>query len=195
MFSLFKKKPKVLTAERQLQELAWCGIRPRGGLSSKELLKFRAEAYVEKPYLLVMIALGGDTAGMEPMSDGIWHLHPECIARAGDYVRVAERLRLLAGGRLPLQSIEDGIDFQSGTAWLAFELDGRPHRLELRQEGSRLDPALLTSLACLLQDRGGAGHRFTWLKLGGPDALIGCTDEEGLGKLNRTTGLGFTWLE
>jgi hypothetical protein len=194
MFAFFRKKSIVWTAERQLEALAECGIRPKPGISGKELLKFRPEAYMEKPYLLVLIALGGETSSMEPVSDVVWHLHPDCIRRTGDYVRIARRMQILAGGHLPMDDLQDELDPENSTAWLCFVLDGQSHRWELRLQGGLMDPTVLERFDRLLRSRG-SERRYTRLKLGGPDSLIGCLTEQELAKLNERTGLGFGWLQ
>ncbi len=87
----------------QLDTLAVCGITPRDGVGPPELLRLHGEReYETSPFKLLLTALGSesDEPPHLPMSDNVWHMHAECAARGGDYVRVAQRMATLAADAL-----------------------------------------------------------------------------------------------
>lgn len=192
MFSFFRK-PKRLTPSIQLKELAKAGIIPRPGLEERDYLKFREQAYIEKPYLLLLIALGGTTSRLEPVSDRIWHVTRDIIRREGDYTAALNRMQALAQGGLPLEEPEDELRAGEGKAHLSFRLNGEACRWELPWNGSDLDPDALVRLARLLADRGGA-RQYAFCRLGGSDALVGCFTQAERDRLAALTGLPFAWL-
>src|SRR3954454_25082344 len=87
--------------EEQLRILDEVGIRPRPGVSVEQLLEhWGREEFHQQPFLLALLALGGETGDLPyvPLSDTVWHLDTECIEDHGAYVLVAERMRDLAQG-------------------------------------------------------------------------------------------------
>lgn len=120
----FKKKKKKISQplvllEEQLRILEACGISLAPGKTVDDLLRlFSREGLEEDPYLGPLCTMGSEEAGepYEPLSHDIWHLDTECIEDHGHYVVVAERMRALAGGDLPLEKIEDYVDLDEGVA-------------------------------------------------------------------------------
>jgi hypothetical protein len=195
MIRLFRRRTGP-SLEEQLQILAECGIRSRPGITTDHLLRSGDRALFEAdPFRLAAVRLGGEAEEppYEPFSDDIWHFDTECIENEGDYVAIAERMRDLAGGALPLTAIRDAIDWDENKAWLEFELDGATIHWDLKLEDDWVDPTLFGRFAVLLAGRDGA-RRFTYLDLMGQDCLIGCSPPEQLGALQKKTGLKFTWL-
>ena len=139
--------------ETQLQTLAQCGIRLVPDVTLDRMLKVFDRAHYERePYVLLLCALGSELE-VEPYrfaSDDIWHFDTECIEDHKDYVRIAERLRDLAGGDLPLDEITDYVDIEEGEAWLSFRLDGQRVRWEAEVEGDWVDETILSRFAELL---------------------------------------------
>lgn len=193
MLGWFRKKDPLDPAV-QLKKLALLGFRPRPEIGERELVKFRKEVYMEKPYLLLLIALGGTAGDGGPISERIWHVHRDSIRQAGDYVHALMRLAGVAeasGAALP---VADAQALPSGqNVLLRFRLDARICEWELSGSPNALDPELLLRTADILQESAGPRH-FAYAALGGPDALIVCLDPGELDALNRLTGLGFTWL-
>lgn len=193
MFTFFTRT-KVLSSGRQLKELRRLGIAAKPGFEPGDYLKFREEAYIEKPYTLAMMALGGTNRAAEPYSDRIWHFHAEGIYATGDYVKIARRMRDLAGDELLIRNVRDRIDFEEGVAWLEFDLDGERIRWNLLLKDHWIDPQVMTGFVRLLRLRR-AGKQYTYVKLGGRDCLIGCAAEDERKKLAHLTGLDVQWLE
>lgn len=192
MFRFFRKE-KPLTASEQLKRLAKAGLRPRPEIGLGELVKFRQEAYMEKPYLLLLIALGGAARDGGPVCSRIWHVHRDSIRQTGDYVRAALRMAELTGGELSLADAEDSLLPDAGQAALRLTLLGRMHQWEFPWIGAALDPELLLRLAALLKEHG-SPRQYAYAALGGPDALVICATQQELEELNGLTGLGFQWL-
>lgn len=184
------------SAEEQLQNLSACGISLKPGMS-KEILftEYEPEDYVNEPYLLLLIALGGETEE-EPygfLSSDIWHFDTECIEDHGDYAGIALRMEGLADGDLPLEGVEDYVNVEEGRAWLSFSLDKQYYRWELEVEDDWVDTRVFEEFDSLLRGRH-QNKRFTYLDLGGQDCLIGCSTPEQLEKLRTVSGLKFRWL-
>jgi hypothetical protein len=180
----------------QLDTLAVCGIAPREGIGPADLLRLNAEReYETSPFKVLLTALG--TEGGEPrhlpMSDNVWHLHAECAARGGDYVKVAQRMATLAGDALPIESVHDEFDLRRGVAWLNFTLRGEEFRWPAKIEERWIDPNILSRFAALLEAQD-TDLRYTCLDLGGQDCLLGCATDEQFSALRKLTGLAFEWL-
>lgn len=178
MFNFFKK-PKRLTPERQLRELQKMGISHRAAVQTKEILKFRPEAYEEEPYKLLLISLGGQVRSQEPISDQIWLFDQECIYGPGDYAKIAARMRGMSGGELPLTDIADDVDLAGGTAQLEFMLEGEKHRWTFAVRQNSVDMNVIRRFAWLLRSRS-SRKWLTRLNLYGNHCLIGCWDENQL---------------
>lgn len=193
MLGWFRKKDPLDPA-LQLKKLALLGFRPRPEIGERELVKFRKEAYMEKPYLLLLIALGSTAGDGRPVSERIWHVHRDSIRQAEDYVHALMRLAGVAEASGVLLPVADAQVLPSGEkVLLRFSLDAQICEWELLQSGNKLDPALLLRAADKLRESG-SPRQFAYAALGGPDALIVCLNPGELDALNRLTGLGFTWL-
>lgn len=176
--------------------LAQCGIRLRPEFSTSTLLEFfDREKYETNPYYGVVITMGGESRHEPhaPLSDNVWHLDAECIEVPGDYAYIAERMRDLAQGELPIENIRDRVDRENGDAWVEFELNGETIHWGARVHEKWVDPAMISNFCDLLAKQHGV-RRYTFFDLKGPSSLIGCATEEELRKLRKETGLRFTWL-
>jgi hypothetical protein len=154
-----------------------------------------ADEFQKEPFLLALLALGGETQEppYEPLSDHVWHLDTECIEGHGSYVHVAERMRDLAQGDLPITGITDHVEIDEGVVWLEFELDGKKLHWDAAVQDDWIDPTILSRFVVLLGDRK-TGRHYTYLDLKGQDCLIGCATPMQFVKLKDRTRLGFQWL-
>ena len=180
----------------QLDTLAVWGITPRDGVGPPELLRLQGEReYETSPFKLLLTALGSESEEPPylPMSDNVWHMHAECAARGGDYVRVAQRMAALAADALPLRDIHDEFDLRRGIAWLSFNLRDEEFRWPARIEERWIDPNILSRFAALLEAQD-TNLRYICLDLGGQDCLLGCASDEQFSALRKLTGLEFEWL-
>jgi hypothetical protein len=187
----------TITLEEQLANLARCGIHLKPQFSVATLLEsFEREKYEERPYVGAVIRMGGETEHepFTPLSDNLWHLDTECISGAGDYADIAERMRDLAQGELPIENIRDHVDHENGDAWVAFELRGETIEWHARVKQKWIDPEILSNFCALLAQQAGA-RRYTYLELKGQDCIIGCATEDELRRLRKMTGMNFSWFE
>lgn len=190
-----RTKPSL---EEQLETLAECGIElsPDVGVDAL-FVSWEPREFVEEPYLLLLTTLGDEAEDERYdaiyLSPNIWHLDTECIEDNGDYVRIAQRMSILAGGDLPLEDITDHVNLERGEAWLAFYLHGELHKYDLEVSDDWIDGRILDVFDVLLRN-GSTSKRYTYLDLEGQDCLIGCCTPEQLDKLKSATGLNFEWL-
>ncbi|MGZ4815667.1 MAG: hypothetical protein ACXVZV_09675 [Terriglobales bacterium] len=196
LFSFLYPHPKI-SLEQQLENLATCGIRLRPEFSVETLLEsFDRERYEERPYVGAVIRMGGETEHEPfwPLSDNVWHLNTRCIEAPGSYVYVAERMRDLAQGELPIENIRDHVDIENGDAWVAFEIGGETVEWHAVVKQDWIDPEILENFCRLLAAQG-ATRRYTYMDLKGQDCMIGCSTEDELRRFRKMTGMNFGWLE
>ena len=209
--SRFLPKPQI-SLEQQLDNLAACGVRLNPPFTAETLLEeFAREKFEERPYAGAIIMMGGYKDGV-PLSNSIFHLDTESIEGPGDYAHIAERMRDLAQGDLPIENIRDHFDRENGDAWVAFQLNTpieptervseeptavttSPQTFEwhARVKEKWIDPEILSQFCALLKGQKTA-RGYTYFDLKGKDCLIGCATEEQLLQLRRMTGMNFTWL-
>lgn len=199
-------KPSHLSLEEQLDVLRRCGISPLPEITIEHfLLSWDRQNYESDAYKLALVKLGGEIE--EPpwgrwMSNNVWHFDTECIEGPGSYVRIAERMKDLSQGDLPITDITDHLDEMrdedeqrwQGIARLEFSLDETRSRWDLRIDNDWVDASVMSRFAQLLVERG-TGRRYTYLDLGGQDCLIGCATPQQLEMLRNETGLDFNWLK
>ena len=159
------------------------------------LESFSREDFEKKPFLRAVVALGGERErdNFDRFSDDIWHFDTECIEDNGDYIRIAERMRDLARGELPLANIADCVDVEKEQAWLEFDLDGRRIHWDLKFDNDSCDPKIFDQLAKLLAAPK-AARKLTYLDLGGQDFMVGCATPQELAALKARTGLAWKWM-
>jgi hypothetical protein len=186
---LFGRKPSL---ERQLSDLRAGGVRLLPEATLDRLIEeCPRKQFEETPYILVAAALGGD----EPrLSQNLWHFDSECIEGHGAYVLIAQRLRDLAGGELPLLEVEDYVEVMKEEAWLAFKLDGVDHHWTCKVNSDWVDSTVMSRFAKLLMARKTA-KRFTYLDTGAQDCILGCFTDDQRKRLRKTTRLDWKWLE
>jgi hypothetical protein len=190
---LFRKR---ISLEEQLEILASCGIRLKQNMTPDHILmSIDREALEEEGFFLLLTIMGGEVEEepFDRLSDNIWHFDMECIEDHGSYIRIAERMRDLAGGSLPLENIEDYVNIEAGEAWLAFQLDGLGHKWDLTVNNDWVDPSLFIKFIELLGSRN-TGKLFTYFDVEGQDFLIGCSTRDELKLLRKKTGLKFVEL-
>jgi len=187
-------KPRI-SLEQQLENLGTCGIHLKTEFSVETLLKeFAREKFEERPYAGAVISIAGVAATGAPLSNNLFHLDTECIEDTGSYARIAERMRDLAQGDLPIENIRDHVDHANGDAWVAFELGGETIEWHARVKDDWIDPEILSNFCALLKAQN-ASRGYTYFDLKGQDCIIGCATEDELRGLRKMTGMNFTWLE
>jgi hypothetical protein len=180
----------------QLDQLAPCGIEPYSGVGVSDLLSRHSERqYETDPFRLLLSVLGEESNGSPPipLSEHIWHLRVGCIGGPGDYAKIALRMSLLAQEALPISDTSDDFDWAAGVAWLRFRFGSEQFGWPARIREHWIDPVLFSRFAALLEEQD-TPRRFTYLDLGGQDALLGCATPQQFAQLRRRTGLRFQWL-
>jgi hypothetical protein len=182
---------EVPTLEEQFRVLASCGVRLSAGATPEAVLaEHPREVFEKTPFRLLLAVLGGE----EGWAANLWHFDTECIEDHGDYARIAERFRDLAGGELPLADIEDSVDLEAGEASVTFALDGKSYAWTCEVDDDWVDAAIISKFAEVFTARE-TGRRYTYLDLGGQDCVIGCLSDADRIKLSEATGLDIEWLE
>lgn len=197
------KKKAIQRSEKsvykeQLRNLADCGIKLYTEFPPEILLEeWSEEDFEDEPYEMLLVAMGAenefDEYGHQWLSDNVWHFDTECIEDHGDYIRIAERMRDLAGGDLPLKEINDYVNIEEEIAWLEFILDDEKYHWNLKIEDDWVDTDIFGMFITLLAKHN-SNKRFTYFDLDGQDCLIGCMTVEELKKLRQVTNLNFVWL-
>lgn len=180
----------------QLDQLARCGIEPNSEVNISDLLTRHSERqYETDPFRLLLSALGEESNDLPPipLSNSVWHLRVGCITGPGDYVQIARRMSLLAQGDLPISYISDEFDWAAGVVWLRFRFRGEQFDWPARLRERWIDPQLFSRFVLLLDEQNTV-RSFTYLDLGGQDALLGCATPKQFADLRRFTGLRFQWL-
>lgn len=182
--------------DRQLELLATCGVRPNPGVGLPDLLAHHRESeYERSPFKLLLCVLGSESgeAPYSRLSDNIWYLNVECITAPGDYVRLAQRMAILAADALPITGVHDEIDLRRGFASLFFILSGREIMWHAKIQEGWIDRHIMTNFVDLLTAQD-TGKYFTYLDFPGKECLIGCATPQELAGLRKWTGLDFEWL-
>jgi hypothetical protein len=186
---------RTVPLEAQLAALAVCGVRLNPPYTAADLVREVPREDLERvPYLPLLHLLGSEVvegAREGPwFSDPVWRFDQESIDGPGAYRRIAERMRQMAAGELPLDEITDHVDIESGEAWVEYTLDGQHTRWEAELHGDWVDLLPLVYIAEELEFRGGE-RQFRILDEGGRYVLIACLTQEQFGRLRDETGLEF----
>lgn len=185
--------------EPQLEVLARFGIVLPEGMSIRELCDVQPRAlYEQLPFELLLEVIGG-TGGYDvprrEASRDVWLLNFEFVEAEGDYAFVAERLRVLADGALPIEEISDELDREHGVATIHFQIDGKSEHWEAEIDDNWLDASILSRFAALLAE-GNGELRLVSATTGDEQAmLVVCVPESQLIDLRRQTGMDFDLLE
>jgi hypothetical protein len=126
-----------LSLEQKLEILARCGLKLAAPFTIEDLLESWARDEFEEPgFDLALVGLGV-TEEKEPWRircAKAWQFDTQCIENTGDYCRIAERMKAIAQGSLPIENIRDHVDLEDGRAWLAFLVQGSGHHHPLQGE-------------------------------------------------------------
>jgi hypothetical protein len=185
-----------MTLYAQLDQLERCGIVPNPEVGVPDLLARHSERqYETDPFRLLLKVLGDESNDLKrmPFCDSVWHLRVDCITGPGDYAHIAQRMSTLASGDLPLSDIHDEFEWASALVWLLFRLRSEEIAWPARLREHWIDPAVFSRFVALLEAQDTV-KRFTYLDLGGQDALLGCATPAQFAEIRRRTGLRLEWL-
>jgi hypothetical protein len=117
-----------MTLEQQLDKLAEFGLTLDEGITIDDLLySAPRDAYERRPFDHILFVLGIEVERPpwgRSVCSRVWNFDTECITSTGSYARIVKRLCRVAGQPDCLTEISDFVDLESGTAWLAYHVDG-----------------------------------------------------------------------
>jgi hypothetical protein len=184
----FKRKSSApLSLEQKLDILAACGLRLAASFQVQDLLtSFPLEAFEKPGFDMVLTGLGM-TEEQPPWRDhcvNLWHFDTECIKGDGSYVRIAERLKGMAQGSLPIDNIRDQVEEEAGEAWLAFDFQGEEIRIDCEVNSDWVDARVFSHFIRLL-DQSDPSKIFLTYSTGGQDAFLACVTNAQFAELKR----------
>ena len=191
---LFQGKASTprLSLERKLEILASCGLRLAPPFTVEDLLQSWSRDLFEKEGFDTVLAGLGMTEERPPWRNhcvNAWHLDMECIEGDGSYSRIADRMKEMAQGSLPIENIRDHVDVEERVAWLAFDYQGRKIRIDCKINDDWVDTDVFRTLVELLA-KSDPSKIFLYYDLHGQDCIIACVSAAQFGRLKQQ-GIGF----
>lgn len=176
-----------MTLEEKLNTLARDGLSLAPPFSIEDLLKSWDRADLEADgYDLTLVSLGM-TEERPPWRHhcaNLWYFDTECIAGAGSYVTIAERMVVISQGSLPIKNISDQVDFDTGHARIAFDFRGQPIDIACEVNDDWVDAKIFGHFVRLLEESDPT-KTYIHYDLGGQDCIIGCVTKAQLNDLIR----------
>jgi hypothetical protein len=187
-----KASANPLSLEQKLEVLARCGLKLEAPLTVQDLLKsWKKEDFEKSGFDLALVALGM-TEEQPPWRNhciNAWHFDTESIEDHGDYCRIAERMKAMAQGSLPIDNIRDHVDVEGRSAWLAFDYRGRNVRINCTVNDDWADPGLFAHFVDLLA-KSDPSRIYLYYDLHGQDCIIACVTRTQFAELKRA-GVAF----
>ncbi len=146
MFGFQQKRN--LTLEEKLQLLEEVGVVLKPGRSIEELLgSYSRQEYEEEGFGTLLFVLSdevqiGPDAGAS-YTRQLFSFDTECIEDNGDYARFATRFAEMFQDEFEISSIEDKVDWESKTAYLSFECQGKQYAIDPELDNDWFDPKVL----------------------------------------------------
>lgn len=192
--NLFSSPPR-LTLDEKLAILARGGFRIAAPFTIDEVVPVYDRAALEKPgfdRLLCQLGAEDQQPPHRHYCVNLWHFDTECIEDHGAYASIAERLREMAQGSLPIDNIQDHVDIEAGEAWLEFTFRGHAQRLTFRVDNDWVDEKVFTEFVGWLAAADPI-RLYVYYDLRGQDCLIGCVTRREFAALQEA-GVGFVPL-
>lgn len=184
------------TLEQKLDALADCGLRLDVPFTPEDLLtSWRREQYEKQGWGLVLVGLSM-TEEAPPWRfhcQNAWHFDSECIEDHGAYALIAERMKSIAQGSLPIDDIRDYVDVEAGTAWLSFKFDGQELRIKCKVNDDWVDPDVFSHFVRLLRRSDPDKVYLSYHETGGQDCVLACTTRTQFARLKQL-GVNFKAL-
>jgi len=185
-FSVINEGTVVVSLERRLAILSKLGFKLAPAFNVDELLKsFPRKSYEESGFDLALIGLGMTEQGKLRRNhcENLRLFDTECINNTGDYSRIARDMMGITQGSLVLENIQDEVDNDNRTAWLAFDFKGERIKIDCEVNDNRVDASIFTIFTELL-DEADPEKTFVVYNAFGLNTLIGCVTKEQLEILN-----------
>jgi hypothetical protein len=187
---------RPLSLESKLEILARGGLKLEAPFTVEHLLKsWKRSEFEKRGFDLVLVGLGMSEE-QPPWRNhcvNAWHFDAECIEDTGDYQRIAERMKAMTQGSLPVENIRDHVDVEGGSAWLTFDYRGQSVRIDCEVQNDWVDPRLFEHFIDLLANSDPA-KIYVFYDLHGQDCIIACVTAAQLAELNRA-GVAFEPLQ
>jgi hypothetical protein len=190
LFSFLKRK----SVETMLEEAAAVGIALRPGVEPQRVWAHSSKAQIESGGFLIFLCCMGDEyypAGVEPLSDDIWHFDVEAINDHGDYTWIVENCCRLTGGDLKFERVTDYVDVANEIAFVEVTANNQAEHVDLKVDNDCVDEKifkfLIDRLAATGSKRQFAGHTP------GQDMLLICKTQDEIRAISRATGLRFNF--
>ncbi|MBI2688730.1 MAG: hypothetical protein HYX27_20705 [Acidobacteria bacterium] len=187
-----KISAKPLSLERKLEILAGCGLKLEAPFTVADLLEsWKREDFEKRGFDLVLVGLAM-TEEQPPWRNhcaNAWHFDAECIEDDGDYCRIAERMKMLAQGSLPIENIRDHVDVEGRSAWLAFDYRGQNVQINCEVKDDWVDSELFSHFIDLL-GKSDPSKIYLYYDLFGQDCIIACVTRAQFAGLRRA-GIAF----
>ncbi|MBI3395768.1 MAG: hypothetical protein HY042_08035, partial [Spirochaetia bacterium] len=189
----FRKGPA--TFEQKLEILARCGLELSPPFHARDFLESWTRKDFEKPgFNLVLVGLGMPEE-REPWRNhcvNVWHFDTECIEGPGSYSRIAERMKEMARGSLPIENIRDDVSDDGSEAWLAFDCRGKAIRIECEVNSDWVDSEVFGHFVRILAESD-PDKIYVYYDLGGQDCILACVTRLQLEQL-KANGVDFSEL-
>jgi len=190
---LFQKRTAAkLTLEQKLEILARCGLRLGAPFTVEDLLKsWSREVFEKDGFDSVLVGLGM-TEEQPPWRShcvNVWHFDSECIEDNGDYSRIAERMKAMAGGSLPIENIRDRVDVEGRVAWLSFDFKSRNLHIDCEVNDDWVDAGIFRYFVDLLGESD-PSKIYLYYDLHGQACIIACVTESEFADL-KLCSIGF----
>jgi hypothetical protein len=143
------------------------------------------EDFEEPGFDLVMgIAMAEERPPWRNHCVNAWHFDTECIEDNGAYCWIAERMKAMAQGALPIENIRDHVDVKGRSAWLAFDYRGQSIRINCKVKDDWVDPGLFSHFVDLL-GKSDPSKIYVFHELGGQDCILACVTRAEFAELKR----------
>jgi hypothetical protein len=190
-----EKAPSNGSLEAKLEFLARFGFRLEEPFKAEDLLMSWSREDFEKPgFTMVLVGLGM-TEEQPPWRQhctSMWHFDTECIEDDGAYVRIAEQMKSLAQGSLPIEDIRDHVDIDEGVAWLEFTFRGQLKHIDCKVNDDWVDSSVFEHFVDLLA-QSDPDKKFLYYDTDGQDCILACATNAQFKEL-RQAGIGFELL-
>jgi hypothetical protein len=159
------------------------------------LTSWSREEFEEPGFAMILVGLGM-TEEQPPWRQhcaNMWHFDTECIEDDGAYVRIAEQMKSIAQGSLPIEDIRDHVDIEEGIAWLEFGFRGELKHIDCKVNDDWVDGSVFTHFVDLLA-QSDPEKRFLYYDTDGQDCILACVTNAQFKELKRA-GVGFQLLK
>jgi len=182
------RAPRGKLLKDQIQDFEDIGILLSDGVRKRDLLlSFSEKEYESNPYLLLLIAIGGEVE-KEPwgrrVSDQVLNLDFECIEDNKSYVTIVKRLCQLAGVEKKLNAVIGDIDFEAMSAELTYKLGDQVRKLAPKVDRDWLDKSVLDTVVSDIEAQADNGKRF-WIADNGQASVFLFIHDNTAKKLNK----------